>query len=86
MRVMVIMRLYLVNFDNGCVYDDHESYTCGVFETYKKANDYCLSKDYVESEIEGLFIKKEDSRYYSNREMSLEIVIAEMNEEVVAPE
>jgi hypothetical protein len=80
------MRMYLVNFDNGCVYDDHESYTCGVFETFKMAKDYCLSKNYIETEIEGLFKKKEDYRYFSNREMNLEIVIVEMNREVVEPE
>jgi hypothetical protein len=86
MRVMVIMRMYLVNFDDGCVYDDHQSYTCGVFETFKKAKDYCLSKNYIETEIEGLFYKLEDSRYYSNREMSLEIVEVEINKEVIEPE
>jgi hypothetical protein len=64
----------------------NDSYTCGVFETFKKAKDYCLSKNYIESEIEGLFIKKEDSRYYSNRELDLEIVEVEMNEEIIEPE
>jgi hypothetical protein len=73
------VRLYLVTFDNGYDYSDHESYAVGVFETFKMAKDFCLSQNYIETETEGLFRKKEEYEYYTSVYKSLEIEVIELN-------
>lgn len=74
------LRLYLVTFDNGYDYSDHESFAVGVFETFKMAKDYCLSTGYIETETEGLFKKKEEYEYFTSNYHSLEIEIIELNQ------
>jgi hypothetical protein len=73
------VRLYLVTFDNGYDYSDHESYAVGVFETFKMAKDFCLYQNYIETETEGLFRKKEEYEYYTSVYKSLEIEVIELN-------
>jgi hypothetical protein len=77
------MRLYIVNFDNGYDYSDNESYSVGVFETFKMAKDYCLSKGYIETDVEGLFKKNKDAKneYFTRYYSTMEIKIIELNQE-----
>jgi hypothetical protein len=73
------MRLYLVEFDNGGQYDDNENYVCGIFDTYEKAKNFCLSWKYEEMNIEGYFKNKCDfeNKYFGLK--SLEIVEVGLN-------
>jgi hypothetical protein len=75
------MRLYLVNFDNGYDYSDNENYDVAVFDSYEKAEKFCLSKGYEETEIKGLFQKKHVYKYYTHFKYSLSIIEVKLNEQ-----
>jgi hypothetical protein len=70
------MRMYLVVYDNGYSYSDNENYPVAIFETFKKAKDFCLSKGYKETKIEEYF----KCANGWNGERSLEIQIVELNQ------
>jgi hypothetical protein len=74
------MKLYVVHFDNGLSYDDHESFTVGVFDSYEKAERFCLEQGYVERKIKGLFGIMEGKKNYFNSDYTLEINEEKMNE------
>lgn len=76
------MIVYLVNFDNGYDYSDHEVYTCGIFDSFEKAEKFCLNKNYDKTEIKGFYKKKHEYRYYTDCYYSLSIEEVEMNSEI----
>lgn len=51
-------KIYLVEFDNDENYSDSENYTVGVFESFEKAENYCILNGYEKTETEGLYKKK----------------------------
>jgi hypothetical protein len=71
------MKIYVIEFDNGGQYDDHENYTVGVYDAYDKAEQFCLENGYVESETKGLF--KTKNEHWFNDGYSLSIDEYEMN-------
>jgi hypothetical protein len=66
------MKIYVIEFDNGCQYDDHENYTIGVYDTYDKAERFCLEHGYIESETKGLFVLKDAEWWKSKITLSIE--------------
>jgi hypothetical protein len=71
-------KTYLVEYDNGCDNDDNDSYIFAIFESYEKAEEFCLTKGYEKTGTKGLFKKKWKGfwgLYYS-----LSIIETKMNE------
>jgi hypothetical protein len=71
------MKIFVIEFDNGCQYDDRENYTIGVFDSYEKAEKFCLENGYIESGVKGLFKVKE--QHWFNDTYSLDITEVELN-------
>ena len=71
------MRIYIVEYDNGFDYSDQENYIVGVFHTFKKAEDYCLTKGYNKTDVEGYYEKDFN---WGNYKRSLSINMTYINE------
>jgi hypothetical protein len=74
------MKLYVVHFDNGLSYVDHESFTVGVFDSYDKAEKFILEQGYVKTKIYSLFGLMEGKKNFYNRQFTLGIHEEKLNE------
>ena len=52
-------KIFLLNYDNGVMYDDNQTYAIGVFDDYQKAVDFILRKGFKQSEVRDIYKRGE---------------------------